>query len=275
MDLGIAGKWALVCAASKGLGRGCAQALVNEGVNVVINARGADALKDTARQFKVMAAMWAAAAPGRVAPQVIAVAADITTEEGRAAVLNAEGGPGRNYDILVNNAGGPPPGDFRDWDREAWVKALDANMLTPIALIQTVIDGMAERGFGRIVNITSSSVKAPIDILGLSNGARSGLTGFVAGVARSSIAAQGVTINNILPGKFDTDRIAGTIAATAQKTGKSEADIRAAQQKQIPAGRYGTAEEFGAICAFLCSQQAAYITGQNILPDGGAYPGTY
>ncbi|MFE1572767.1 SDR family oxidoreductase [Comamonas odontotermitis] len=275
MDLGIAGKWALVCAASKGLGRGCAQALVNEGVNVVINARGADALKDTARQFKVMAAMWAAAAPGRVAPQVIAVAADITTEEGRAAVLNAEGGPGRNFDILVNNAGGPPPGDFRDWDREAWVKALDANMLTPIALIQTVIDGMAERGFGRIVNITSSSVKAPIDILGLSNGARSGLTGFVAGVARSSIAAQGVTINNILPGKFDTDRIAGTIAATAQKTGKSEADIRAAQQKQIPAGRYGTAEEFGAICAFLCSQQAAYITGQNILPDGGAYPGTY
>ncbi|MEN5178881.1 SDR family oxidoreductase [Comamonas testosteroni] len=275
MDLGIAGKWALVCAASKGLGRGCAQALVNEGVNVVINARGADALKDTARQFKVMAAMWAAAAPGRVAPQVIAVAADITTEEGRAAVLNAEGGPGRNFDILVNNAGGPPPGDFRDWDREAWVKALDANMLTPIALIQTVIDGMAERGFGRIVNITSSSVKAPIDILGLSNGARSGLTGFVAGVARSSIAAQGVTINNILPGKFDTDRIAGTIAATAQKTGKSEADIRAVQQKQIPAGRYGTAEEFGAICAFLCSQQAAYITGQNILPDGGAYPGTY
>ena len=275
MDLGIAGKWALVCAASKGLGRGCAQALVNEGVNVVINARGADALKDTARQFKVMAAMWAAAAPGRVAPQVIAVAADITTEEGRAAVLNAEGGPGRNFDILVNNAGGPPPGDFRDWDREAWVKALDANMLTPIVLIQTVIDGMAERGFGRIVNITSSSVKAPIDILGLSNGARSGLTGFVAGVARSPIAAQGVTINNILPGKFDTDRIAGTIAATAQKTGKSEADIRAAQQKQIPAGRYGTADEFGAICAFLCSQQAAYITGQNILPDGGAYPGTY
>ena len=275
MDLGIAGKWALVCAASKGLGRGCAQALVNEGVNVVINARGADALKDTARQFKVMAAMWAAAAPGRVAPQVIAVAADITTEEGRAAVLNAEGGPGKNFDILVNNAGGPPPGDFRDWDREAWVKALDANMLTPIALIQTVIDGMAERGFGRIVNITSSSVKAPIDILGLSNGARSGLTGFVAGVARSPIAAQGVTINNLLPGKFDTDRIAGTIAATAQKTGKSEADIRAAQQKQIPAGRYGTADEFGAICAFLCSQQAAYITGQNILPDGGAYPGTY
>ena len=275
MDLGIANKWALVCAASKGLGRGCAQALVNEGVNVVINARGEEVLKDTARQLKVMAAMWAAAAPGRIAPQVIAVAADITTEAGREAVLNVAGGPGKNFDILVNNAGGPPPGDFRDWDREAWVKALDANMLTPIALIQTLIDGMAERGFGRIVNITSSSVKAPIDILGLSNGARSGLTGFVAGVARSAIAGKGVTINNMLPGKFDTDRIAGTIAATAQKTGKSEADIRAAQQMQIPAGRYGTAEEFGAICAFLCSQQAAYITGQNILPDGGAYPGTY
>ncbi|WP_312410380.1 SDR family oxidoreductase [Comamonas sp.] len=275
MDFGIANKWALVCAASKGLGRGCAQALVNEGVNVVINARGEEALKDTARQLKVMAAMWAAAAPGRVAPQVIAVAADITTEAGRAAVLGAEGGPGQRFDILVNNAGGPPPGDFRDWDREAWVKALDANMLTPIALIQTLIDGMAERGFGRIVNITSSSVKAPIDILGLSNGARSGLTGFVAGVARSAIAAKGVTINNILPGKFDTDRIAATISATASKTGKSEADIREAQQKQIPAGRYGTADEFGAICAFLCSQQAAYITGQNILPDGGSYTGTF
>ncbi|QMV74799.1 SDR family oxidoreductase [Comamonas piscis] len=275
MDFGIANKWALVCAASKGLGRGCAQALVNEGVNVVINARGEEALKDTARQLKVMAAMWAAAAPGRVAPQVIAVAADITTEAGRAAVLNAEGGPGLRFDILVNNAGGPPPGDFRDWDREAWIKALDANMLTPIALIQTLIDGMAERGFGRIVNITSSSVKAPIDILGLSNGARSGLTGFVAGVARSPIAGKGVTINNILPGKFDTDRIAATISATASKTGKSEADIRESQQKQIPAGRYGTADEFGAICAFLCSQQAAYMTGQNILPDGGSYAGTY
>ena len=275
MDFGIANKWALVCAASKGLGRGCAQALVNEGVNVVINARGEEALKDTARQLKVMAAMWAAAAPGRVAPQVIAVAADITTEAGRAAVLGAAGGPGLRFDILVNNAGGPPPGDFRDWDREAWIKALDANMLSPIALIQTLIDGMAERGFGRIVNITSSSVKAPIDILGLSNGARSGLTGFVAGVARSPIAGKGVTINNILPGKFDTDRIAATISATANKTGKSEADIRELQQKQIPAGRYGTADEFGAICAFLCSQQAAYITGQNILPDGGSYAGTF
>ena len=275
MDLGIAGKWALVCAASKGLGRGCAQALVQEGVNVVINARGAEALEATAAQLRTLAAAWAAGGTGRVAPQVIAVAADITTDAGRAAVLAAPGGPGQDFDILVNNAGGPPPGDFRDWGRDTWVQALDANMLTPIVLIQAVVDGMAARGFGRIVNITSSSVKAPIDILGLSNGARSGLTGFVAGVARSPLAAQGVTINNLLPGKFDTDRIASTIAAAAKKTGKPEAEIRASQQKQIPAGRYGTPEEFGAICAFLCSQQAAYLTGQNILLDGGAYPGTY
>ena len=185
------------------------------------------------------------------------------------------GGPGVNFDIVVTNAGGPPPGDFRDWDRDAWIKAVDANMLTPIELIKATVDGMAARGFGRIVNITSSAVKAPIDILGLSNGARSGLTGFVAGVARSGIAAKGVTINNLLPGKFDTDRIATTLRAAAEKTGKSVDDLRRAQQAQIPAGRYGTAEEFGAICAFLCSQQAAYLTGQNILPDGGAYPGTY
>ncbi|MGE8319744.1 MAG: SDR family oxidoreductase [Comamonas sp.] len=275
MDLGIAGKWALVCAASKGLGRGCAQALVQEGVNVVINARGAEALEATAAQLRTLAAEWAAAGAGRAAPQVIAVAADITAEAGREAVLAAPGGPGRDFDILVNNAGGPPPGDFRDWNREAWVKALDANMLTPIALIQALVDGMAARGFGRIVNITSSSVKAPIDILGLSNGARSGLTGFVAGIARSPLAARGVTINNLLPGKFDTDRIASTIAAAASKTGKPEAEIRASQQKQIPAGRYGTPDEFGSICAFLCSRQAAYLTGQNILPDGGSYPGTF
>ena len=176
---------------------------------------------------------------------------------------------------MVTNAGGPPPGDFRDWDREAWLKAVDANMLTPIELIRSTIDGMAERGFGRIVNITSSAVKAPIDVLGLSNGARSGLTGFVAGVARSKIAARGVTLNNLLPGKFDTDRIRATLPAMAQKAGKTVEDMRALQQAQIPVGRYGTPEEFGAICAFLCSQQAGYITGQNILPDGGAYPGTY
>ena len=266
MDLGIAGKWALVCGASKGLGRGCALALVREGVHVVVVARGREALEQTASELR---------AQGGPAVQVLAVAEDITTVAGRAAVLAVAGGPGVNFDIVVTNAGGPPPGDFRDWDREAWIKAVDANMLTPIELIKATVDGMAARGFGRIVNITSSAVKAPIDILGLSNGARSGLTGFVAGVARSGIAAKGVTINNLLPGKFDTDRIATTLQAAAAKTGKSVDDIRRAQQAQIPAGRYGTAEEFGAICAFLCSRQAAYITGQNILPDGGAYPGTY
>ena len=266
MDLGIAGKWALVCGASKGLGRGCALALVREGVNLVIVARGREALEQTASELR---------AQGGPAVQVLAVAEDITSVAGRAAVFAAAGGPGVNFDIVVTNAGGPPPGDFRDWDRDAWIKAVDANMLTPIELIKATVDGMAARGFGRIVNITSSAVKAPIDILGLSNGARSGLTGFVAGVARSRIAAQGVTINNLLPGKFDTDRIAVTVRAAAEKSGKSVADIRSAQQAQIPAGRYGSPDEFGSICAFLCSQQAAYITGQNILPDGGAYPGTY
>jgi len=266
MDLGIAGKWALVCGASKGLGRGCALALVREGVHVVIVARGREALERTAAEL---------AAQGGPSVQVLAVAEDITTAAGRAAVFAVPGGPGTAFDIVVTNAGGPPPGDFREWDREAWIKAVDANMLTPIELIKATVDGMAARGFGRIVNITSSAVKAPIDILGLSNGARSGLTGFVAGVARSGIAAKGVTINNLLPGKFDTDRIAVTLKSAAEKTGKSVADLRQAQQAQIPAGRYGTPEEFGAICAFLCSRQAAYLTGQNILPDGGAYPGTY
>lgn len=276
MDLCIAGKWALVCGASKGLGFGCAQALVREGVNVVINARNADALHAAASQL-IAESEAAASAGGQKQPQakVLAVAADITTAEGRAAVFSVEGGPGRDFDIVVTNAGGPPTGDFRDWDRDAWIRAVDANMLTPIALIQATVDGMAARGFGRIVNITSSAVKAPIDILGLSNGARSGLTGFVAGVARSRIAARGVTINNLLPGKFDTDRLAATVTAAAGKTGQRVEDVRQAQQAQIPAGRYGTAQEFGAICAFLCSQHAAYITGQNVLADGGAYPGTF
>lgn len=276
MDLCIAGKWALVCGASKGLGFGCAQALVREGVNVVINARNADALHAAASQL-IAESEAAASASGQKQPQakVLAVAADITTAEGRAAVFSVEGGPGRDFDIVVTNAGGPPTGDFRDWDRDAWIRAVDANMLTPIALIQATVDGMAARGFGRIVNITSSAVKAPIDILGLSNGARSGLTGFVAGVARSRIAARGVTINNLLPGKFDTDRLAATVTAAAGKTGQRVEDVRQAQQVQIPAGRYGTAQEFGAICAFLCSQHAAYITGQNVLADGGAYPGTF
>ena len=276
MDLGIAGKWALVCGASKGLGYGCAQALVQEGVNVVINARNAGALQEAATRLIAAGAVAESAGSQKGSqPQVLAVAADITTPAGRDAVFSVAGGPGRDFDIVVTNAGGPPTGDFRDWDREAWIRAVDANMLTPIELIRATVDGMAERGFGRIVNITSSAVKAPIDILGLSNGARSGLTGFVAGVSRSRVAARGVTINNLLPGKFDTDRLAATVNAAASKAGKSVEDLRAAQQAQIPAGRYGTAQEFGAICAFLCSRQAGYMTGQNVMADGGAYPGTF
>ena len=276
MDLGIAGKWALVCGASKGLGLGCAEALVREGVNVVINARNAEALHRSVGHL-VAASEDATRAGGMKGPQpvVLSVAADITTPEGRAAAFAVPGGPGTAFDIVVTNAGGPPTGDFRDWDREAWIKAVDANMLTPIELIKATVDGMAERGFGRIVNITSSAVKAPIDILGLSNGARSGLTGFVAGTARSGIAARGVTINNLLPGKFDTDRLAATVMAASSKSGKSVDDVRRAQQASIPAGRYGTPQEFGAICAFLCSVQAGYMTGQNVLADGGAYSGTF
>ncbi len=265
MDLGIAGRWALVGGASKGLGLGCARALAAEGVNVVMVARGAEALNAAAATLQ-------AECPG---VKVLPVAADITTTEGRAAAFAVPGGPGTDFDIVVTNAGGPPPGDFRTWDRDAWIRAVDANMLTPIELIKATVDGMAARGFGRIVNITSSAVKAPIDILGLSNGARSGLTGFVAGVARSGIAAQGVTINNLLPGKFDTDRLQGTLAGAAAKTGKSVDEVRAAQMAQVPARRFGTPDEFGAICAFLCSRHAGYINGQNILPDGGLYPGTY
>ena len=274
MDFGIEGKWALVCGASKGLGLGCAQALVGEGVNLVINARAPDALHQAASQLIAIGAdRVSAIGQNGLKPQVLAVAADITTPEGRAAVFGAAGGPGRDFDIVVTNAGGPPTGDFRDWEREAWIRALDANMLTPIELMRATVDGMAARGFGRIVNITSSAVKAPIDILGLSNGARSGLTGFVAGAARGGIAAHGVTINNLLPGKFDTDRLAATLRAAADKSGKSLDEVRQAQRAAIPARRFGSPQEFGAICAFLCSAQAGYITGQNILADGGAYPG--
>jgi 3-oxoacyl-[acyl-carrier protein] reductase len=263
MDFGIAGRTALVCGASKGLGYGCAEALVREGVNVVIVARGAEALEAAAKKLQEIA--------GGATPNVRHVAADITTAEGRAAVFALH----QDFDIVVTNAGGPPPGDFRDWDREAWIKAVDANMLTPIELIKATVDGMAARGFGRIVNITSSSVKAPIDILGLSNGARSGLTGFVAGVARTPVAAKGVTINNLLPGSFDTDRLKGTMAGAAKKSGQDVEAVMESRKKNIPARRFGTPEEFGAICAFLCSVQAGYVTGQNVLADGGAYPGTY
>ncbi|RYZ05171.1 MAG: SDR family oxidoreductase [Comamonadaceae bacterium] len=267
MDLGIAGRTALVCGASKGLGLGCAEALVREGVNVVVVARGAEVLQAAASGLEAIAA----GRPQGQQPFVRQVAADITTVEGRAAAFAVHA----DYDIVVTNAGGPPPGDFRDWDREAWIKAVDANMLTPIELIKATVDGMAARGFGRIVNITSSSVKAPIDILGLSNGARSGLTGFVAGVARTPIAAAGVTINNLLPGAFDTDRLKTTFAGTARKTGQDIDALRKARENGIPARRFGNPAEFGAICAFLCSMHAGYITGQNVLADGGAYPGSY
>lgn len=260
MDLGIAGRWALVCAASKGLGRGCAQALAGEGVNLVVTARGVDALQATARELRAI----------RSGIEVRAVAGDIATAEGRAAALAAC----PQVDILVNNAGGPPPGDFRDWDRDAWIRALDANMLAPIELMKAVVDPMMARGFGRIVNITSAAVKAPIDILGLSNGARSGLTGFVAGLSRKTVA-RNVTINNLLPGPFDTDRLKATMAGAAQAAGKPIEEVMAQRALQNPARRFGTAAEFGAACAFLCSTQAGFITGQNLLMDGGAYPGTF
>jgi 3-oxoacyl-[acyl-carrier protein] reductase len=262
MDLGIDGKWALVCAASKGLGKGCAKALVGEGVNVVITARGDETLQATAKELRAL----------NPAVKVVAVAGDITTEAGRAAALAAF----PQVDILVNNAGGPPPGDFRDWHRDDWIKAVDANMLTPIELIKATVDKMAERGFGRVVNITSASVKAPIELLGLSNGARSGLTGFIAGLARQSrLVSTNVTINNLLPGAFDTDRVRSMSAGAAAKAGKTVEQVMAARSGTIPARRFGTADEFGAVCAFMCSAQAAYLTGQNILLDGGAYPGTY
>jgi len=259
MDLGIRGKWALVCAASKGLGKGCAQALAMEGVNVVITARGAEALEATAAELRALGG-----------GEVRAVAGDITTAQGRAEALAAC----PQVDILVNNAGGPPPGDFRQWDRDAWVRALDANMLTPIELMKAVVDPMMARGFGRIVNITSAAVKAPIESLGLSNGARAGLTGFSAGLARKTVH-RNVTINALLPGPFETDRLHAILTGAAQQSGKTMDEVTDARRKQNPAQRFGTPQEFGAACAFLCSVHAGYITGQNLLLDGGAYPGTF
>jgi 3-oxoacyl-[acyl-carrier protein] reductase len=258
MDLGIRGRTALVCAASKGLGKGCALALAREGVHVVITARGADALEATAAELR------------QLGVKVTAVGGDITTREGREAALKAAPSP----DILVNNAGGPPPGDFRDWDREAWVKALDANMITPILLIRAVVDGMISRKFGRIVNITSGAVKAPIAELGLSNGARTGLHGFIAGLSRTTVR-HNVTINNLMPGPFETDRLRSNLEFNAKKTGKSVEELRRARTDANPAGRFGTIEEFGDACAWLCSAQAGFVTGQNLLLDGGAYPGTF
>lgn len=253
MDLGIRGKRALVCASSKGLGRGCAEALAEAGCTLVMNARGAEALEATA-----------AAIRERYGVEVIAVAADITTEEGRAQVLAAAG----EVDILVTNAGGPPPGTWTDWAREDFIKALDGNMLTPIALMQALVPGMMARGWGRVVNITSQAVKAPIGVLGLSNSARTGLTGFVAGTSRQ-VAKTGVTINNLLPGIHDTDRAVALDTGAAKASGGSLEEARKAREASIPAGRYGTAAEFGAACAFLCSQHAGFIVGQNLLLDGG------
>ena len=259
MDLGIAGRQAIVCAASKGLGRACAMSLAREGVSVVICARSPAPLEATAEEIRQAGGV-----------HVSAVAADITTPAGRAEVLAACPAP----DILINNAGGPPPGDFRDWTREDWIKALDANMLTAIELIKATVDGMIERRFGRIVNITSAAVKAPIEILGLSNGARSGLTGFVAGVARKTVR-HNVTINNLLPGQFDTDRLRSNFATIAKNSSRPFDEVIESARTAHPAGRFGDPEEFGEACAFLCSRHAGYITGQNLLLDGGAYPGTF
>ena len=262
MNLGIAGRWAVVCAASKGLGRGCAEALAKEGVNLVINSRNTEVLEKTADALRAL----------NPAIQVQPVAGDIGRENVREALLAAC----PQVDILINNNGGPPPGDFRDWDREAWIQAVDANMITPIELIKATVDSMAANGFGRIVNITSGAVKAPIDILGLSNGARSGLTGFVAGLARQpQLVSYNVTINNLLPGLFDTDRLRGNFENVAEKTQQTIAQVREQRALGVPARRFGTAGEFGAFCAFMCSEHAGYLTGQNILLDGGAYPGTF
>ena len=253
MDMGIRGKRALVCASSKGLGRGCAEALAAEGANLVMNARGAEALEATAQAIRDAHGV-----------EVVTVAADITTEDGRARVLEAAG----DVDILVTNAGGPPPGVWSDWGRDDFIRALDANMLAPIALMTALLPGMMARGWGRVVNITSQSVKAPIPQLGLSNAARTGLTGYVAGTARQ-VAHAGVTINNLLPGIHATDRAQALDGPVAEREGITIEEARARREATIPARRYGTAEEFGAACAFLCSQQAGFIVGQNLLLDGG------
>lgn len=252
MNLGIAGKRALVCASSKGLGKGCAAALAAEGVDLVLNARGAEALEATADQLR------------RHGVNVETVAADVTTPDGQAALLEAAGA----VDILVTNAGGPPPGLWKDWGREDFIAALDANMLTPIALMTALLPGMCDRGWGRVVNITSQSVKAPIPQLGLSNSARAGLTGYVAGTARQ-VAEFGVTINNLLPGIHGTDRAIQLDSGVAAREGISIEAAKTQREASIPARRYGTPEEFGATCAFLCSAQAGFMVGQNILLDGG------
>ncbi len=257
MDLGIKGKKAIVCAGSRGLGFGCAEALAQAGVDLVLNARSEGPLEEAAEQLRAYGV------------SVTTVACDITTEEGQAQVLAAAG----PVDILVNNAGGPPPGMWQDWDRTDFIKALDANMLTPIMMMKAVLPGMMDQGWGRVVNITSQSVKAPIAVLGLSNSARAGLTGYVAGTARQ-VAGAGVTINNMLPGIHATDRAVALDGGVVQAQGITMAEAKAQRCATIPAGRYGTAQEFGAMCAFLCSRHAGFIVGQNILLDGGAVNAT-
>ena len=267
MDMGLRGRNALVCGASKGLGRACAEALAREGANVVLVARGAQALQATAQAIRAESGTT-----------IVEVAADITTPAGRQQALEAAAqlpnGMAAAFDIVVTNAGGPPPGNFREWDVETWQRALNANMLTSIELMRATVDGMMARGWGRIVNITSSTVKAPSSYLGLSNGARAGLTGFVAGLARE-VAPHGVTINNLLPGPFATDRLRNNMALAADKEGTDLAAYEESRRQTVPAGRFGNPEEFGAACAFLCSVHAGFIVGQNILLDGGAYPGTF
>ena len=257
MDLGIAGRTAIVCGASAGLGRGVAEALAADGVNLLLAARSEDRLRQTAEEISANAT-----------GQVSWVATDVTTDEGRAALLEACPQP----DILINNAGGPPPGDFRQWSREDWLKAIDSNMLSAIFLIRATLDGMIERKFGRVVNITSHMVKQPAAILGLSNGARAGLTGFVGGLARD-VAQHNVTLNNVLPGQFDTDRLRSNHQRFADASGRDLASVQAGARAGIPAKRFGTPDEFGAACAFLCGAKAGYITGQNLLLDGGEFRG--
>jgi 3-oxoacyl-[acyl-carrier protein] reductase len=258
LDLQIRGRKALVCAASKGLGRACATSLARAGVEVTITARTRDTLEATAEEIR-----------RETGTKVTAVAGDIATEEGRAAALAACLAP----DILVNNCGGPPPGDFREWSLEDWQKALNANMLTAIMLIKAVVDRMCERRFGRIVNITSSSVKSPIASLGMSNGARAGLTGFCAGLARQ-VAKYNVTINNVLPGPFLTDRLRSNIEFEARRQNVPFEELLATRGQANPAGRVGDPAELGDACAFLCSASAGFIVGQNLLLDGGAFNST-
>jgi 3-oxoacyl-[acyl-carrier protein] reductase len=256
MDLNLTDRVAVVTGASKGIGLAVTRTLLDEGARVVATSRNRTPELDG------------------LSGELLHVPADLMDPDAPAEVIARAVEAFGGLDILVNNAGGPPPGDFRNWTRDDWIRALDANMLTPIELIKATMDGMIARRFGRVVNITSSAVKAPIDILGLSNGARTGLTGFVAGLARN-VARHNVTINNLLPGSFDTDRLRSNLELRARKAGASVEDVRAQQLAAHPAGRFGTADEFGAACAFLCSAQAGYIVGQNLLIDGGQYPGTF